>query len=131
MGKSAGYAEKIVVEPEEGYGEVNENLFEEIPRSQFPDDCDIEPGMNFHAEGPHGPIMLTVKEALDDKVIVDLNHPLAGMQLHFDVKIVEVRQPTAEELASLEQQSGGCGCGCGEQEQTDCGSGCGSGCGCG
>ncbi|MDH3330614.1 MAG: peptidylprolyl isomerase [Desulfobulbaceae bacterium] len=125
MGKTTGYQAQVVVDPEEGYGPVDENLMQEIPRGQFPDDCEIEPGMTFHAQGPHGPIMLSVKEINDnDTVIVDLNHPLAGEQLHFDVRVVEVREPNAQELAMLEQQTAGCGCGCDTADQADCGSGC-------
>lgn len=128
MGKTAGYEAQIVIDPMEGYGPVNESLFQEIPRSQFPADCEIEPGMTFHAQGPHGPVMISVKEINDDETVtVDLNHPLAGEQLHFDVKVVEVREATAQELALLEQQAAGCGCGCGADEQAGCGSG---GCGC-
>ncbi|MDW7772242.1 MAG: peptidylprolyl isomerase [Desulfobulbaceae bacterium] len=129
MGKTAGYEAQVVVDPEEGYGPVNESLYQEIPKSQFPDDCEIEPGMTFHAQGPHGPIMLSVKEITDNETVtVDLNHPLAGKELHFDVKVVEVREPTAQELSALEQQAAGCGCGCGDTaDQAGCGSG---GCNC-
>jgi len=129
LGRAAGDAAKIVVDPQDAYGEVDENLFQDIPRTQFPDDCEIEPGMRFHAEGPHGPVMLTVKDVSNpESVTVDLNHPLAGLQLHFDVKVVEVREPSAEELAAVENQAAGCGCGCGTQDQSDCSSG---GCNCG
>ena len=125
MGKTAGYEAQVVVDPEDGYGQVNDNLFQDLPRGQFPDDCEIEPGMSFHAQGPHGPIMLTVKEINDNETVtVDLNHPLAGKELHFDVKVVEVREPTASELAAVQQQATGCGCGCGTDEQSNCGTGC-------
>lgn len=128
MGKEEGFAGKVVVAPEEGYGVVNDNLFQEVPKSQFPADTQIEPGMTFQAQGPQGPIMISVKEVNDnDTVTVDLNHPLAGEELHFDVKVVEVREPNAQELAVLEQQAAGCGCGCGPDEQENCGSG---GCAC-
>ena len=141
QGKAVGYESKIVVDPEDGYGPVDENLFQEIPKDQFPADCEIEPGMTFQAQGPHGPVLLNIKEVKDDTtVIVDLNHPLAGEQLHFDMKVVEVREPSAEELAQLEQMAAaGCGCGCETTEQSNCGCGgetaeqskCGSGCNCG
>ena len=128
MGKTTGHEATIVVEPEEGYGTVNEELFQDVPNSQFPEDCEIEPGMTFHAQGPNGPIMVRVKDLNDnDTVTVDLNHPLAGEQLHFDVKVVEVREANAQELAMLEQQSAGCGCGCGVDDPSECGSG---SCGC-
>ncbi len=123
MGKTTGFKAQVVVDPEEGYGPVDENMFQEIPRSQFPDDCELAPGMTFHAQGPQGPVMVSVKEFNDnDTVTVDLNHPLAGQQLHFDVEVVEVREPSAEELAMQEQQAAGCGCE--TDDQADCGSGC-------
>lgn len=125
MGKEAGAEATIVVDPQEGYGQVNENLFQEIPKDQFPADCEIEPGMTFQAEGPQGPVLIRVKEINDNETVtVDLNHPLAGEELHFAVKVVEVREPSAQELAQVQQQAQGCGCGCGTQEASDCGSGC-------
>lgn len=132
MGKTTGFEGRVVVNPDDGYGLIDENLFQEIPKNQFPEDTEIEAGMTFHAQGPQGPIMVRIKEVNEnDTVTVDLNHPLAGEQLHFDVKVVEVREPSTEELAVLEQQqqqAAGCGCGCDVENQADCGSG---GCGCG
>ena len=98
-GKSSGDELKVTVSPEEGYGERDDARKEEVPREMFPADTDIEPGMQFHAEGPEGQmITVTVAEVSDDTVTVDGNHPLAGVQLNFDVKVVEVRDASAEEL---------------------------------
>jgi FKBP-type peptidyl-prolyl cis-trans isomerase SlyD len=128
MGKVAGHKAKIVVEPEDAYGPVKDNLFQDIPKNQFPTDVEITPGMAFEAQGPQGPFMITVAKVNDnDTVTVDLNHPMAGKQLHFDVNVIEVRQPTAEELAQASASiSSGCGCGSGSEDM-----GCGSGCNCG
>lgn len=136
MGKSKGDRSQVVVEPEDGYGPVDESMFQDIPRSQFPDDCEVEPGMTFHAQGPHGPFMVSVARINDDDTVtVDMNHPLAGQQLHFDVTVVEVREPSAGELAALTAESSGCGCGCGTADTGSCGTtntgSCGSGCNCG
>jgi len=127
MGKVAGDKAKLVIEPEDAYGPVKDDLFQDIPKSQFPDDIEIKPGMAFEAQGPRGPFMITVFTVNDnDTVTVDLNHPMAGKQLHFDVNVVEVREPTAEELAQAAARfSSGCGCG------TDDAGTCGSGCNCG
>lgn len=131
MGMKVGDSSRIVVEAEDAYGAISEDLFQEIPMEQFPDDVKVEPGMTFEAEGPHGPVMISVTRvnAVDDTVIVDLNHPLAGKRLCFDVNVVEVREPSAEELSELADD---CGCGCGSQGEGSCepGGGCGSGCNC-
>ena len=127
MGRVAGDSAKLVIEPEEAYGPLKDDLFQDIPKSQFPNDVDIKPGMAFEAQGPQGPFMITITTVNDnDTVTVDLNHPMAGKQLHFDVKVTEVRQPTAEELAQVAAManSGGCACGSGSGEADACGSGC-------
>jgi FKBP-type peptidyl-prolyl cis-trans isomerase SlyD len=98
-GKAAGDELKVTVAPEEAYGERNDAAKEDVPREMFPADTEIEPGMQFHAEGPEGQmITVTVIEVSDDTVTVDGNHPLAGVQLNFDVKVVDVRDASAEEL---------------------------------
>lgn len=140
-GKSAGDSFQVTVEPEDGYGPVQQELLQAIPRDRFPADIEIAPGMSFNARGPRGPVALTVLSADKEVVNVDLNHPLAGKRLTFDVKIQEVREPLAHEIPATDS-----GCGCGPQEQSACGcaggesrgsGGCGSGggsgggCGCG
>jgi FKBP-type peptidyl-prolyl cis-trans isomerase SlyD len=119
MGMTVGDSKKISVEPEDGYGQVNPELFQDVPRKQFPGDIELRPGMAFQAQCPQGPIVINIKEMKDENtVVIDLNHPLAGKKLHFDLNIVEVREPTAEELSGL---SSGCNCGCSDEEQADCG----------
>ncbi len=131
MGRAAGDNAKLIVAPEEAYGPVKDDLFQDIPKSQFPTDVEISPGMAFEAQGPRGPFMITVAKVNDnDTITVDLNHPMAGKELHLDVNVVEVRQPTADELAQAAASfSSGCGCGCGSDDaEADA---CGSGCNCG
>lgn len=98
-GKASGDELKVTVKPEDGYGERDDNRLESVPREMFPDDTDIEPGMQFHAQGPEGQtITVSVVDVSDDTVTVDGNHPLAGVQLNFDVKVVDIRDASAEEL---------------------------------
>lgn len=125
IGMKVGDQAKVCVVPEEGYGEINEEMVQQVARNRFPADVEITPGMSFEAEGPNGPFMVTVAAINDDDTVtVDLNHPLAGKQLTFEVKIVEVREPNDDEMAQLASDSG-CGCGCGDKEEkNDCGSGC-------
>jgi FKBP-type peptidyl-prolyl cis-trans isomerase SlyD len=126
MGRAAGESAKLVIEPEDAYGPVKDELFQEIPKDQFPSEVDVKPGMAFEAQGPNGPFMITVAKINDnDTITVDLNHPMAGKQLHFDVNVVEVREPTEEEMAQAAAKfSSGCGCGCGTEEPDTSGSGC-------
>lgn len=131
MGMSTGEKSRVHVEPEEGYGPVHPNLFQEIPRGRFPAEAVLEPGATFQAQGPRGPVMLTVSKVEGDTVTVDLNHPLAGKKLIFDVTVAGVRAPNALELESIAGNEGGCGCGssCGSGDD---GGGCGpEGCGSG
>ena len=96
-GKSAGDEVKAVVSPEEGYGERDDGNVRNVPRRRLPEGK-IEPGMRLRLQTDEGPISALVTAVRGDYVTIDGNHPLAGMTLHFDVKIVEVRDATAEEL---------------------------------
>ncbi|HHX64171.1 MAG TPA: peptidylprolyl isomerase [Chloroflexi bacterium] len=116
-GMSEGQEKDIVVEPGDGYGEFESDLFETLPRSIFPPDLELEEGMGFRMHTESGEVAIVYVDTIeDDAVVVNLNHPLAGERLFFHVKIVGVRAATPEELA------GDCGGGC------SCGTGCGSGC---
>jgi FKBP-type peptidyl-prolyl cis-trans isomerase SlyD len=114
-GMEQGEQASVVVEAAEGYGEVNDELFNEVPRTEFPADIEIEAGMMFNAETPHGPIRFRVREVTADVVLADFNHPLAGERLHFEVTVAGVRDATPEEIADSEGcgQHATCGhCGC-------------------
>lgn len=98
-GLSVGDSRKVVVAPAEGYGEHDARGIQEVPASSFPPGAKVEAGVEFVAEGPNGePIPVAVREVRGDKVLIDLNHPLAGKTLHFDVTVKEIRAATAEEL---------------------------------
>lgn len=97
-GKSAGEALTVVVSAEDGYGEYDESLVAEVERDRFPGADEIELGDQFQANTPEGPRMVTVIGIDDEAITIDANHPLAGETLHFDVKIVEVRAATKEEI---------------------------------
>ena len=126
MGREAGEGLRVTVEPEQAYGPIQQELIQIIPRDRFPAGIEIAPGMSFQARGPRGPVAMTVAAVAEDAVTIDMNHPMAGKRLIFDVSVVEVREPREDEMP---QFSGGCGCG--PQEQSDCGCGPGGGGGCG
>ncbi len=109
-GMEPGQRSKITVEAEDAYGVAKQELQREIPRANFPEGMELEPGMGFEARGPHGPVTFRVISSDADNVLADFNHPLAGQRLHFDVHVVEVREPRAEELAQLHAHPGEDGC---------------------
>ncbi|WP_166260047.1 FKBP-type peptidyl-prolyl cis-trans isomerase [Marinobacter salicampi] len=95
--KAPGDQLKVSIEPAEGYGEVNEELVQPVPRSAFEGVESIEPGMQFQAQTPGGPQVVRVVEVNDETVTIDANHPLAGETLHFDVEVVDTREASEEE----------------------------------
>lgn len=99
LGKAKGEAMDVAVEPADGYGELDPAKTQTVSRSMFPEDTDIEVGMQFHAQGPNGEtLVVSVSDVADDNVTVDGNHPLAGVALNFAVEVMDVREATAEEL---------------------------------
>ena len=100
IGKVADDALKVTVEPKEGYGELIPELIQKVNKSAFEGVDNLEPGMAFEAQGPDGQVQRVVISAVEgDEVTVNGNHPLAGVTLNFDVKIVSVRDATEEEIA--------------------------------
>jgi len=99
-GLDVGDRKQVVVSPAEGYGEHDARGIQEVPKGAFPADFDPKPGMELTAEGPQGePVPFVVREVRPQTVLIDLNHPLAGKTLHFDVTVREVRAATEEERA--------------------------------
>ena len=96
-GKGPGDTVNVSVPPAQGYGERDDSLLKVVPRDRFETD-EIEVGMQFHTSGDDGHQVITVVEVTDENVTIDGNHPLAGMTLNFDVKVVGVRDATKEEL---------------------------------
>ena len=98
-GKEPGYSSTIQVEPEDAFGDYDPALVKVEDRNRLPEP--IEVGMQFEgmAEGAdEEPTIFTVTDIADDKVVLDGNHPLAGMALRFDLSVIDVRAATAEEV---------------------------------
>ncbi len=98
-GKNTGDNLKVVIAPQDGYGEREDALCQKVPRNQFENGSQIEVGMQFEVETEGGELVVTVTEVSGETVTVDGNHPLAGVELHFDVTVREIREASAEELA--------------------------------
>ncbi len=88
---SEGESASIVVPASEAYGEYNEEAMQKIPKEQF-EGIELSIGLPLQGQGPDGnPIQVVVKDILDDEVLIDFNHPLAGKELNFDVNILSVK----------------------------------------
>lgn len=100
-GAEAGFRTDVVVEPDKGYGPLDPSALFAVPRDRFPDDLEVEVGMTVVGETEDGAVRLTVREVREEDgvVILDGNHPLAGMALHFSVEVVDVRASSAAEAA--------------------------------
>jgi FKBP-type peptidyl-prolyl cis-trans isomerase SlyD len=100
-GLKIGDARQVSVEPGSAYGEMDPDAFELVPYDAFPADVDLEEGMGLRLmdEQSGRQTEAFVSELRDDGALIDLNHPLAGETLHFDVEIVGLRRATADEIA--------------------------------
>lgn len=99
QGKEVGTAFDIKLQPEEAFGDYDAELVKIEERSLFPDN--IEVGMQFERaseDGDDDGELYTITDIVDDKVVVDGNHPLAGMALVFSGTIAEVRKATSDEI---------------------------------
>jgi len=97
-GKAIGDKINAVVAPEEGYGTRHDNLVQVVSSQGFQGDEELTEGMQVQVETNNGVSIALVTKIDGEDVTLDLNHPLAGMTLHFDVEITNVREATSEEL---------------------------------
>lgn len=96
VGKEVGQEFSIKLAPKDAYGEYNPEAVDKVPRDQFPKDVDIKVGMILGIRTQHGDhfhdMPVVVKEVTDDSITLDFNHPLAGKNLNFKIKVVDVIQ---------------------------------------
>lgn len=91
MGLCAGDEKEFPISPEQGFGQRNPNNIQEIPKNSFADDIELEEGlMVSFADAQQAELPGVVAEVNDDVVKVDFNHPLAGRDLIFEVRIIAV-----------------------------------------
>ena len=99
VGRKTGYATSVYLQPEDGFGDYDADRVNLAARADFPDELEV--GMTFEgvpgdAESDDG--IYTVTDFNDEAVVLDGNHPLAGMALRFELRVVEVREATDEEV---------------------------------
>ncbi|MCJ7701826.1 MAG: peptidylprolyl isomerase [Anaerolineales bacterium] len=99
-GLTAGETRAIRVFAKDAYGEYELEQIVPIPMSEFPDDFDLEPGLELEMEDQDGDIIYArIFSVGKSRVKMDFNHPLAGKDLDFEIAILDVRPATPEELA--------------------------------
>ncbi len=146
FGMQVGDKFDFVINNEDAYGPYDDESVLDLDRAIFEVDGKLDEEMIFEGnvvplmDGDGNRINAQVVSISDTHVKVDLNHPLAGENLHFKGSVLEVREASEKELAAI--MGGGCGCGsggcgsgcgdneCGSEEEMADSCGCGSGCGC-
>jgi FKBP-type peptidyl-prolyl cis-trans isomerase SlyD len=99
LGKVKGDKVEVVVSAEEGYGEFDEELIQQIPRAEFKDMEPLEEGMEIVVENEDGEDqVMSISDLNEKEVTLDGNHPLAGQDLHFKVSIASIREATKDEM---------------------------------
>lgn len=98
-GQALGIDQKIIVSPDEGYGEFKEDRLVDVPRDDLPENMPLKLGVKLKMKDQDGkPLQARVHEIGDDFVKLNFNHVLAGKELQFDVTVIELRAATPEEL---------------------------------
>ena len=92
-GMKVGGEKHVTVKPEDAYGPMNKNAFEEVPKEKLPPEG-LKVGAILAAKTPEGQVVpMRVHEIKEKTVVMDMNHPMAGKTLVFDVKIVDIQDP--------------------------------------
>jgi FKBP-type peptidyl-prolyl cis-trans isomerase SlyD len=108
IGMKIGDSKKVVVQPKDGYGEYDDEAFMQVPRDQFPTEMELEVGAELNVRDNDDNAQLARVDTIEgDVVTLNFNHPLAGDELHFYVRVVNLREPSAEELDHGHVHEGG------------------------
>ena len=97
--RKVGDSFSVTIEPQDGYGEYDQKLVGEVPRSHFPFNATLVRGMKYQVEVAGGIQVFTLLGLEGEKVKIDANHDMAGKSLHFDVEVVSVREATEPEIS--------------------------------
>jgi len=99
MGMKIGESKVVIVQPEDGYGEFDDDAFMNVQKKDFPQDMPLEVDTELTVRDEEGHARYARVDSIEgDTVRLDFNHPLAGAELHFNVKVVALRAPSEEEL---------------------------------
>jgi peptidylprolyl isomerase len=108
MGMSLKEKKVFTLDPDEAYGQKDESLTHSFPRADVPAEIKPEVGQTVALASPEGKqVPATITEVDDEKVVLDLNHPLAGQTLTFDIEVVGISETATQDPAGC---GGGCAC---------------------
>ena len=88
IGMSVGETRTVEIEPENAYGQPNPMMIQEIEKTKVPENVQV--GDTLTGSNQYGPVVVTVSEIKEDTVVLDMNHPLAGKKLIFDLEVVSI-----------------------------------------
>lgn len=98
-GMKVGEEKEVVVAPADGYGEYEDDALIEVPKDEFPEGIPLDVGIELQlTDNEGGEAFATIAEIGEDVVTLDANHPLAGEELHFWVKVTGIRTASQEEI---------------------------------
>ena len=98
-GMQVGESREVTVLPKDGYGEMDPNALIDVPRSEFPKDFELKPGLELQLQNQDNELLNAIVVSVTPKTVkLDLNHPLAGKELFFRVTVVGLREATEEEI---------------------------------
>ena len=93
IGMTEGQTKSFTIKAEDAYGDYNPAAIQKAPRNAFPEDFEFSVGMQVQGHGPQGqPFLAKIVEFKEDEVTLDVNHPLAGKDLTFEVEMLEIEE---------------------------------------
>ena len=90
QGMTVGEVKNISLTPEKAYGNREDEAVQTVPKSAFPENFQLVEGAQVQGQGPAGPVLATIQSWDESTVTVDMNHPLAGKNLNFEIELVSV-----------------------------------------
>lgn len=94
VGMTKGQVKTVTLAPTEAYGDRNPKALQQVPRAAFGPDFEFEVGAAVQGTGPQGPFLAKIHAVEEEEIVLDLNHPLAGEKLQFEIEVVSVDEQT-------------------------------------
>lgn len=113
VGMKVGDKKTINLEPADAYGDRDEQRVQKVPRDMLPKEPEPKEGMMLTISTPQGQMFPAKIHKVDDKeVTLDMNHPLAGKKLTFEIEVVDIAENDKKDDGCDDHSCGGCSCGC-------------------